>query len=199
VSDRRPAARKPRRGPGRPRSADIDVRIMASALQLFSLKGWSGFTIEETAKRASIGKATIYLRWQDRADLLIDALHWANRNWPIAQSGCAQTDLFHTLVTMIRRFALPQGWALHCSLLDPALPGDVRACTCTIAEARLSTISQLLAKADGRSTPDCLRATMLVGAAMSFAGAKALSAKPCRPNDARDYAREVLAFYLFAD
>lgn len=168
---------------------------MAGALQLFSLKGWSGFTIEETAKHAVVGKATLYLRWQDRAALLIDALRWADRNWPIARTGCPERDLFDTLVAMIRRFALPQGWALHCSLLDPALPDTVKACTRSIAEERLSTIGELLAKLGKTPAPDCLRATMMVGAAMSFAGARALAGKSRLTNDTRDYARAVLAFY----
>lgn len=191
MTDRCPAVRKR----GRPRSADVDARAMAAALALFSLKGWAGFTIDETAKRACLGKATIYLRWQDGAELLIEALRWADRNWPVASSGKPDKDLVTTLVAMIRRFTLPQGWALHCSLLDPALPQRVRACTLEIAEARLTAISELLYQAGATAEPDKRRATMLVGAAMSFAGAKALAGRSDKADDTRDYAREVIAVY----
>ncbi|WP_046529381.1 MULTISPECIES: TetR/AcrR family transcriptional regulator [Cellulomonas] len=66
-----PAARSPR---GRPRDPDLARRAHRAALGLFAEKGWAGFTLDGVAARARIGKSAIYLRWSDRAELLVEAL-----------------------------------------------------------------------------------------------------------------------------
>ncbi|WP_170297254.1 TetR/AcrR family transcriptional regulator [Georgenia thermotolerans] len=44
-------------------------------LELFGQKGWSGLSLDGVATHAGIGKSSIYLRWKDKRDLLMDALH----------------------------------------------------------------------------------------------------------------------------
>jgi hypothetical protein len=44
---------------GRPRSEQADRAIMAAALELLAERGIAGMSIEETASRAGVGKATI--------------------------------------------------------------------------------------------------------------------------------------------
>ncbi|TRW47485.1 TetR/AcrR family transcriptional regulator [Georgenia yuyongxinii] len=72
-----PAAEQPpvRRGPGRPRHADTEARAYRAVLELFGQKGWSGLSLDGVATHAGIGKSSIYLRWKDKRDLLMDALH----------------------------------------------------------------------------------------------------------------------------
>ena len=64
------ASRGPRR-PGRPRS---ERAIIDAALSVFAESGTEGLCIEEVAARAGVGKATIYRRWPDKEDLLLDAI-----------------------------------------------------------------------------------------------------------------------------
>jgi AcrR family transcriptional regulator len=64
-----------RRGPGRPRHADTEARAYRAVLELFGQKGWSGLSLDGVATHAGIGKSSIYLRWKDKRDLLMDALH----------------------------------------------------------------------------------------------------------------------------
>lgn len=59
---------------GRPRDPEVDRRVTASAIALFGEQGWAGFSMESVARRAGVGKASIYLRWRSKEDLLVDAL-----------------------------------------------------------------------------------------------------------------------------
>ena len=60
---------------GRPRSCDADDRIMRAALDLYGEVGWSGFNLTNVAKRAGVGKSTMYARWTSREQLLIDSFN----------------------------------------------------------------------------------------------------------------------------
>jgi AcrR family transcriptional regulator len=63
----------PTRRPGRPRSLAADAAILDAALEVFADAGWDGFTIEEVAVRAGVGKATIYRRYPCKVDLVMAA------------------------------------------------------------------------------------------------------------------------------
>jgi AcrR family transcriptional regulator len=59
---------------GRPRDPELDRRIAQAALDLFADAGWAGFAMEAVARRAGVGKATVYLRWSSKEALLTDAV-----------------------------------------------------------------------------------------------------------------------------
>jgi AcrR family transcriptional regulator len=59
---------------GRPRDPDVEKRVLDAAITVFGDLGWSKFSIEAVAREASVGKASIYLRWPDKGQLLSDAL-----------------------------------------------------------------------------------------------------------------------------
>src|SRR4051794_41814148 len=65
---------EPRRGRGRPRTPGADKRIIDAALEEYGEHGWSGFTMDGVARRAGVGKSTVYLRWQDKDSLLSEAV-----------------------------------------------------------------------------------------------------------------------------
>jgi DNA-binding transcriptional MerR regulator len=49
---------------GRPRDPDLESRVLAAALRVYAEAGWSGFSFDAVARRAGVGKAPLYLRWQ---------------------------------------------------------------------------------------------------------------------------------------
>jgi AcrR family transcriptional regulator len=59
---------------GRPRDPAVDERVAAAAVDLFGEVGWAGFSVEAVARRAGVGKASIYLRWPAKEALLAAAL-----------------------------------------------------------------------------------------------------------------------------
>ena len=71
-------SQEPRRGRGRPRTPGAEERIIEAALEEYGEHGWSGFTMDGVARRANVGKSTVYLRWQDKDTLLTDAVSSAS-------------------------------------------------------------------------------------------------------------------------
>ena len=55
---------------GRPRDAAIDGAVLTVALELFIAHGIAGMSIEQVAKRAGVGKPTIYRRWSTKERLV---------------------------------------------------------------------------------------------------------------------------------
>ena len=58
---------------GRPRSEASERAILEAALELMAA-GSRPVTITEIARRAGVGKDTVYRRWRSKDDLLLDAL-----------------------------------------------------------------------------------------------------------------------------
>ena len=56
--------------PGRPRDPDVDARIVAAASAILDEDGPDAVTVTSVAKRAGVGRPTVYRRYQDSADLL---------------------------------------------------------------------------------------------------------------------------------
>ncbi|MDA4107369.1 TetR family transcriptional regulator [Mycobacterium holsaticum DSM 44478] len=70
---------------GRPRDPTLDTAILAAALELFMAHGISVMSIEQVAKRAGVGKPTIYRRWSAKERLVADAIEAlvdADISWP---------------------------------------------------------------------------------------------------------------------
>ncbi|MGV0741251.1 TetR/AcrR family transcriptional regulator [Mycolicibacterium sp. XJ870] len=59
---------------GRPRDAAVDFAIMRAAMELFIERGVEGTSIEQIAKKAAVGKPTIYRRWSTKEDLIAAAM-----------------------------------------------------------------------------------------------------------------------------
>ncbi|MFC4068939.1 TetR/AcrR family transcriptional regulator [Actinoplanes subglobosus] len=69
MSETVPAARR-----GRPRDPDVEERVFDAAIELYGRSGWAGFNFEGVARASGIGKAALYRRWSNRAELLNDVL-----------------------------------------------------------------------------------------------------------------------------
>jgi AcrR family transcriptional regulator len=80
--------------PGRKRSEDTRLAILAAAFQLIGEVGYTGLTIEGIAAHSGAGKQTIYRWWPTKADVLLDALVTkANLHVPIPDEGSYAEDL----------------------------------------------------------------------------------------------------------
>ncbi|WP_329248536.1 TetR/AcrR family transcriptional regulator [Actinoallomurus sp. NBC_01490] len=62
------------RGRGRPRDPATDAAILRAALEVFVERGVEGTSIEQVAKRAGVGKLTVYRRWTTKEDLIAQAI-----------------------------------------------------------------------------------------------------------------------------
>lgn len=100
-----------RRSPGRPRDPAVEARIVDAALEEYAERGWSGFTIDGVARRASVGKSTIYLRWDDKESLLRHAVHQQASGIEQVDTGSLQGDLRELASNLLRHYLDPLGWA----------------------------------------------------------------------------------------
>ena len=83
---------------GRGRSVKVDAAIVSSTLAVIADHGIEGFSVEEVALRAEVGKATIYRRYADRQELISSALETLNDDLPsINRKGSAINALIEML------------------------------------------------------------------------------------------------------
>src|SRR3954471_3985654 len=80
------ASGAPRRA-GRPRSEERHQAILDAALAALVEEGYDHMSIERVAARAGAGKATVYRRWPNKAELVVEA---------VAQHGAAEVALNDT-------------------------------------------------------------------------------------------------------
>jgi AcrR family transcriptional regulator len=59
---------------GRPLDLDLDAVILDAAVSIVSEVGYERMTMDAVAARAKVSKATIYRRWDSKANLVVEAL-----------------------------------------------------------------------------------------------------------------------------
>jgi AcrR family transcriptional regulator len=74
MTEANPDAAPAPRGRGRPRDPEVEDSILRAALELFLERGVDGASIEQIARRAGVGKLTVYRRWSTKEDLLVQAI-----------------------------------------------------------------------------------------------------------------------------
>jgi AcrR family transcriptional regulator len=109
---------------GRPRDPDVDRRIAQAALDLFGAAGWAGFSMEAVARRAGVGKASVYQRWSAKEALLTDAVTARLARVADADTGTLRGDLTELAVQMLELYAGPDSQAvLRLHVEAAAIPG----------------------------------------------------------------------------
>jgi AcrR family transcriptional regulator len=113
-----------------------DVReeaILRATLELLAEAGYDQMTMDAVATRAKASKATIYRRWQGKADLVVTAVqrHAARGGDRLPDTGSLRGDLLATLGAM-RETLVGQDASLVLGLMmamrrDAALADAVRA------------------------------------------------------------------------
>ncbi|MDO0972683.1 TetR/AcrR family transcriptional regulator [Mycolicibacterium frederiksbergense] len=79
-------------GRGRPRAAATDLAILQAALALFIDRGVEGASMEQIAKRAGVGKPTIYRRWSSKEEVIAAAME----TLVAEEVGWAASDVIET-------------------------------------------------------------------------------------------------------
>jgi AcrR family transcriptional regulator len=99
-----------KRSPGRPRSEPARLAILRSTLKLLGENGFSELTIEDVAAHASVGKATVYRWWPNKAALIADAFaSSATRKLHFPDTGSVRTDMSQQMRQLIKIFRSRRG------------------------------------------------------------------------------------------
>jgi AcrR family transcriptional regulator len=110
--------------PGRPRDPEVDRRIAQAALDLFAEAGWAGFAMEAVARRAGVGKASLYLRWSTKEALLTDAVTVRLARVADVDTGTLHGDLVELATQVLDIYVGDTGRAsLRLGLEAAAIPG----------------------------------------------------------------------------
>jgi AcrR family transcriptional regulator len=109
---------------GRPRDPSVDRRVAQAALDLFAESGWAGFSMEAVARRAGVGKASLYLRWSTKEALLADALTLRMGRIADLDTGTLRGDLVELAAQVLDVYTGDTGRAaLRLSLEAEGTPG----------------------------------------------------------------------------
>src|ERR1700709_2675193 len=104
------ASPPPPRSAGRPRDPQARRRVLDAALEEYAERGWSGFRMDGGARRAGVGKSTVYRRWDDKESLLNDTLTtWSNQLEQV-DTGTLRGDLELMVSNLLQYYLGPTGW-----------------------------------------------------------------------------------------
>jgi AcrR family transcriptional regulator len=71
-----------RRTRGRPRDPAVEEAVFRATIETLSAVGYGRATIGDISRKSGITRPTIYLRWKNIHDLVVDALDWYVRSLP---------------------------------------------------------------------------------------------------------------------
>lgn len=189
--------------PGRPRDPDLDRRIAQAALDVFGDAGWAGFSMEAVARRAGVGKASVYLRWHGKESLLTDAVQLRLVRVTDVDTGSLRGDLEELAGQVLDIYAgRTSRAALRLGLEAAAIPGvaeQYQAWRLTQTLAARAIVRRGLARGElPAGTSVTLLLDTLVGGAMMHAMSTPADRRAELAGDTAGHARRLVAFLLTA-
>lgn len=124
-------------GAGRPRDASIDRRVLEEAIRQFGRRGWGGLSIDKIAATTGVGKASIYLRWDSKEDLVLAALESVGPHASSVDSGSLEGDLRAMIEELLNLYTSDIGAGVQRFNLDHDVPA---ALTERLADFRRSQV-----------------------------------------------------------
>lgn len=186
---------------GRPRDPGVDRRITAAAMRIFGMVGWAGFNIEAVAREAGVGKASVYLRWSGKEDLLTEAV--AGRFAPIAEidTGDVRTDLLELANLLLDLFTGADGLAARRMAVESHATPGIADRWQKVRESQIHAARNIVKRAVARGelkpdTPVTLLLDTLTGAVFNHATALPPHLRPLPEQARRRYARDLVGFLL---
>lgn len=95
------------RGRGRPRDARSHRAILDTTLSLLVELGYQRLTLEQVARQAGVGKATIYRWWDSKLDLVLEAATPHLQIGLVPDTGSTRDDLMAAMEQVIRTYNDP--------------------------------------------------------------------------------------------
>jgi AcrR family transcriptional regulator len=91
------------------RTARVRAAVIAATLAELAGVGYSALSLESVARRAGVGKTTLYRRWGTREELVLDAmLERAGEHISVPDTGSLREDLLELARTAAANAAAPE-------------------------------------------------------------------------------------------
>ncbi|MGC4998435.1 TetR/AcrR family transcriptional regulator [Streptomyces sp. DT195] len=110
---------------GRPRDPDFEDRVYDAAVEVYGYGGLDGFSMGAVARRARVGKASLYLRWPDKEALLVQALDARIVLDTHIDTGDLRADLRRLAQQMLEMFWSDTGLAFMRRIVDTTVHPEV--------------------------------------------------------------------------
>jgi AcrR family transcriptional regulator len=95
------------------RSARVRSAVLHAALEELAAGGYASLSIEGVARRAGVHKTTLYRRWGNRENLLLEALLQRGEEMvPIPDTGSLRTDLLEYGKEIVANIRTPEAEAI---------------------------------------------------------------------------------------
>lgn len=137
---------------GRPREARADRAILAAALALMAEQGVRDLRMDDVAKRARVGKATIYRRYRSKDELITAAVAGLVSQIAIPDTGATRTDLLILMREAVGIYSSGPAAGLMPSLVAamPSSPDLTRAVREGFLAGRRQALGRVLARGIAR-------------------------------------------------
>jgi AcrR family transcriptional regulator len=179
----------------------VDRRIADAAVELFGQHGWASFSIEAVARRAGVGKASVYLRWRNKEELLLEALTQRIGRISDVDTGTVRGDLVQLVRQQLELFVSEQGPAAMRLGFEARGTPQLAERYDEMVQAQILAARAMVRRGIRRGElPDHTSVTFLldalVGGAMNHAMTVPPSLRPLTPEAVADYAERFVDFVL---
>jgi AcrR family transcriptional regulator len=146
-----PTSQSSDRPRGRPRDPSRDEAIIEAAIEVLVREGYDRLSVEGVASAAGVGKATVYRRWANKAELMIDAMATLKPAIDTIDTGTLDGDIELLVVASCSPTSqrLLQVMVGICSAL-PREPELLEAFKTRFTEPRIARITEILERARHR-------------------------------------------------
>ncbi|MFB7863623.1 MULTISPECIES: TetR/AcrR family transcriptional regulator [unclassified Streptomyces] len=93
---------------GRPRSAEADTAILEATRAALVELGWSKLTMGDVATRAGVAKTTLYRRWNNKNELVVDAVAVLFDELELPDLGSLQADIENVVLQFATLLERPE-------------------------------------------------------------------------------------------
>ena len=98
--------------------------MLQAVIEEYSERGWAGLTMDGVARRAGVGKSTIYLRWTNKEDLLTAAVSTLAKDVVPLDTGSLRGDFERLATVLHQQYGTEIGWGIVRITIDVAGSGE---------------------------------------------------------------------------
>ncbi|MFC7528459.1 TetR/AcrR family transcriptional regulator [Actinoplanes sp. GCM10030250] len=186
---------------GRPRDPEVDARITRAAAEVYGAEGWARFSVDAVARKAGVGKASIYLRWPNKEALLAAVLATRLSGVRDIDTGSVRDDLVMLARQVLHTFLDEAGGAVLRLMVEAESIPSGREHLDRFLQSQATAGRAIVRRGIERGQlGEQTRATMLLdcisGGALSHALATPARLRPQVAAGADAYAEELVDFVL---